>query len=108
MDQLLHNGEAFIERMGPQINFLQIVQHAPQNLPVRDAAQKAVMEFDRIAISFVNAVAAIVAAEDLAAIERIEKEFFAPVGVFHDEVARQSHAHNRKIQPPRNFHVDRG
>src|SRR5712691_4495856 len=90
------NRERFIKGMRFQINLFQIVQHAPENLPIRDTRQKAFIEFDGIAVSFKKPFAAIVTRQDLAAIEGIEKKFFPPVRIFHDEVAWHSHSDNWK------------
>jgi len=79
----VYNGKPFVKRVGLQINLLQVVEHAPQNLPIGDPCQKALVELDGISILLMEAIPAIFARQDLAAIKRIEKEFLPPVRVLH-------------------------
>ena len=104
----VYNCEPFVERMGFQINLFQVVEHTPENLPVGHAREKTFVELNGVAVSLKESIAAVVTRQDLAPVERIEKKFFLPVRVFHNEVAGHSHADDRKIEASRNLHINRG
>ena len=93
--------------MGLEINLFQIVQHPPEDLPVRDASEHPLVEFNRITVLLVNAIAAVVSSQNFAAVERIQEELLRAVGVLDDEVPGHPDSDNRKFQAPRHFHINR-
>src|SRR5262245_62493025 len=67
------HGKAFIDRVALYINVLQIIQHAPHNLPVCSAGEKAIVEFHGFTVLGDQPFPAILPGKDLAAIVRVQK-----------------------------------
>src|SRR5687767_7414044 len=102
----IHHSEGFIEHAGIEVNGFQVVEHAQQHLPGRNASEHIVGKSLSVAENAFQFSGTVLTRQDLSSVEGIENDLLASAHVFHQEVTGQSDACNWERKAACDFQID--